>query len=75
MVDFSYSPEVLRGMVEGGAYGVLVIDHHKSAVEKITGYDWSSWLFVDMSDWQGVMDWNRYQQNIYQDHCENSGGS
>lgn len=38
IVDFSYPPEVLREMADK-ALRVRVIDHHKTAIEKLEGFD------------------------------------
>jgi oligoribonuclease NrnB/cAMP/cGMP phosphodiesterase (DHH superfamily) len=73
MVDFCYKPDVLEKMIKD-AYGILVIDHHKSAVESVRQYPFPSWLTSDMSDWTGSpVNWGRYQQNLIQDDCENCG--
>lgn len=72
LVDFSYPPETLMAMIED-AYSILVIDHHKSAMEAMEKHEWPSWLTTDMSKYTGPVDFTRYQQNLYQDECENCG--
>lgn len=37
ILDFSFSPELLRG-VEARAAKLVLLDHHKSAAEKLTGF-------------------------------------
>lgn len=74
LVDFSYPPEVLKEMLED-AYGILVIDHHKSMVERCKEFDWQSKqgsYYCDMSGWTDV-NFERYKNSIWQDHCENIG--
>lgn len=40
LVDFSYSRQVIKDMIQiGGAFHVTIIDHHKTAVENLTGLD------------------------------------
>ena len=40
LVDFSYKHEVVRDMIEiGGARKVILIDHHKTAIEDLQGLD------------------------------------
>lgn len=70
IVDFSYTPEVLEKMLES-CYGILLIDHHKSAVERVMTYEWKGKL-VDMSNWSKNIDIDRYKENLMIDGCENS---
>lgn len=37
VLDFSFSPEILRG-IEGQAAKLVLLDHHKSAAEQLTGF-------------------------------------
>lgn len=40
LVDFSYKRQVVRDMIQiGGALAVVVIDHHKTAMEDLAGLD------------------------------------
>lgn len=40
LVDFSYSRQVVKDMIQiGGALHITVIDHHKTAMENLTGLD------------------------------------
>lgn len=75
LVDFSYPPETLEAMLED-AYGILVLDHHKSAKELFKAASKERpYLFVNMSDWTNTIDFERYKQSLYQDDCENCGRS
>lgn len=70
LVDFCYKPDVLKCMAKK-AKSMLILDHHKSAVEEIKAY--KECQFVHMFDaYTGVVDWDRHMQNVYQDHCENA---
>lgn len=76
IVDFSYKPDVLKKMSKS-ARSMLILDHHKSAVEEIKSYEnvedgIKCQLFVHMEDtYTGEIDWNRHLHNSYQDYCEN----
>ena len=40
LVDFSYPRQVVKDMIQiGGAEGVTIIDHHKTAIENLTGLE------------------------------------
>ncbi len=67
LVDFSYKRPAMLELAKVAA-GVLVLDHHKSAAEDLAGSDSD---FTDTNAWPGVMDWNRFVQNCYQDRREN----
>lgn len=66
MVDFSYKRDVLLEMARN-AYGVLVLDHHKSAVEDLKA---DSNYIVDMGEYTGRLSWQRFMDNVMQDRCE-----
>lgn len=68
-VDFSYKREALIPWMLQNGLDVLLLDHHKSAVEDFTGAQY----VLDMSKWQGSLGWNRYLDNLGQDMCENVG--
>lgn len=70
LVDFSYPLEVLLKMLDD-AYGVLIIDHHKSAMENLKGAP--SYCVVDMSEWSGRVCFGRYKENLMLDDVENAG--
>lgn len=72
IVDFSYKRPVLSEMLKS-ANSILVLDHHKTAEADLgDGYEGRS-RFFSMSNFEGVVDWHRYQDNLYQDDCENAG--
>lgn len=68
LVDFSYKRDV---MIELGrkAFGVLLIDHHKSAAEDLKA---DNNYVVDFGAYQGQIDWMRFLQNCEQDVMENA---
>lgn len=68
-VDFSYKREALIPWMQQNALDVLLIDHHKSAVEDFAGAPY----VLDMSKWQGTLGWNRYCDSLGQDLYENAG--
>jgi len=70
MVDFSYKPEAIQDMRKD-ALSILVLDHHKSAMESFSQYDFGNG-FWDMSSWTGGdINFNRFVLALYQDDCEN----
>ena len=75
LVDFSYKPDVLREMSRK-AESMLILDHHKSAMEEIKNYEMiengkKCQLFVNMfQEYSGPLTWDRHIQNAYQDYCE-----
>ena len=71
-VDFCYKPEVMQALI-GSALSILVIDHHKSAMEAMRDYPFKSYEKVDISVYSGRVDWKRYCHDLYQDDCENCG--
>src|SRR5690554_5936485 len=68
-VDFSYKREELVPWMLQNGVDVLMIDHHKSAVEDFAGAQY----VIDMSRWQGTLGWNRYCDSLVQDLFENVG--
>ena len=72
IVDFSYKRPVLAEMLKA-ANSILVLDHHKTAEADLgDGYE-GACRFFSMAHFTGVVDWKRYQDNLYQDDCENAG--
>ena len=65
-VDFSYKRDVLVAMADK-AKGVLVIDHHKSAVEDLVA---DGNYIVDFGGYTGDLTLDRFRDNLVQDHCE-----
>ncbi len=70
LVDFSYKREVMLELAKRSE-GVLILDHHKSAVEDlwpdggiIAAYGGTS------SKFEGAITWERWLENLYQDMCE-----
>lgn len=61
IVDFSYPPEVLR-RIATSATKVVVIDHHKSAIEQLRGVDMPSnvELILDDSKVGCLLTWERF---------------
>lgn len=70
-VDFCYKPDVMD-LIAKDSYSVLVLDHHKSAMEGMLAAQFSV-PAVDLSKYQGRLSWSRYIGNLWQDYCENSG--
>lgn len=66
LVDFSYKRDVLLAMAEA-ARSMLVLDHHKSAVEDLAA---DGNRIVDFGAYTGALTWQRFQENVYQDQCE-----
>jgi uncharacterized protein len=72
IVDFSYKRPVLAEMLKA-ANSILVLDHHKTAEADLgDGYE-GTCRFFSVAHFTGTMDWKRYQDNLYQDDCENAG--
>ncbi|HEY0684734.1 MAG TPA: hypothetical protein VGD45_20525 [Steroidobacter sp.] len=71
MVDFSYKRDV---MIEFARHtqGVLLLDHHKSAMEDMFpgGANISLQHIQDLREYSGRLSWNRFLGNTYQDRCE-----
>ena len=66
LVDFSYKRDVLIGLASRAA-GVLVIDHHKSAIEDLAA---DGNYIVDMGRYTGPLTWQRFMDNCVQDQYE-----
>lgn len=66
LVDFSYKREVLLNLAKR-AEAVLVLDHHKSAVEDLTA---DGCFIVDLGAFQGPKSWSRFLENVALDHVE-----
>ncbi len=67
-VDFSYKREVmLQWAQRHGVQGVLVLDHHKTAVEDLRA---DGCFFVDYGSFEGYKNWPRFLDNIAMDHIE-----
>lgn len=66
LVDFSYKRSVLMEMAKT-ARSILVIDHHKSAVEDLAA---DGNYIVDFGAYSGELTWQRFLDNVYQDQCE-----
>lgn len=69
VVDFSYKRQVMLEMGQT-ARSILVIDHHKSAIEDLKADDN---YIVDMSAWSGQLTWDRHMQNPVLDQSEGCG--
>jgi uncharacterized protein len=69
MVDFSYKRDVLLEFAAKSA-GVLLLDHHKSAAEDISG----DGRITDLGEWTGRIDWARIDENFAQDVMEGCAG-
>lgn len=66
LVDFSYKRDVLLKMA-ASAYAVLVLDHHKSAMEDLKA---DRNFIVDMGAYTGSVTWSRFLDNAQQDQYE-----
>jgi oligoribonuclease NrnB/cAMP/cGMP phosphodiesterase (DHH superfamily) len=66
MVDFSYKRDVLLEMAEKSR-GVLLLDHHKSAIEDLTA---DGNYIVNMGEYSGQLTWSRFVDNTTQDRYE-----
>lgn len=71
-VDFCYKPDVME-IISQQAQSILILDHHKSAMEGIVSAEMQC-NKVDLSKYEGRVDWRRYLDNVYQDYCENAAG-
>ena len=68
MVDFSFRREALLGLASRSD-GVLLLDHHKSAVEDLTA---DNNYIVDLGAYTGPITWEPFCDNAFQDRCENA---
>lgn len=66
LVDFSYKRDVLLKMAER-SQGVLILDHHKSAIEDLKA---DENYVIDFAAYGGEKTWNRFIDNISQDRME-----
>jgi len=66
LVDFSYKRDVLLEMAKK-TQAVLVLDHHKSAVEDLHA---DGCFIVDMGSYQGQLGWERFLDNVALDSVE-----
>lgn len=66
LVDFSYKRPVMLELAKNSD-GVLVLDHHKSAAEDLSGNDSD---FTDLRQYTGEVTWRRFLDNCGQDRCE-----
>lgn len=66
-VDFSYKRDVMLKFLEQRPEGVLLLDHHKSAVEDLKA---GGPYIIDMGAYQGALTWQRFLDNLAQDHIE-----
>lgn len=66
LVDFSYKREVLLEMAKG-AEAVLVIDHHKSAIEDLKA---DGCYIINMNGYLGKLSYDRFLTNVALDHVE-----
>jgi len=70
-VDFCYQPEVMLAL-RFEANSILILDHHKSAMEGMTPHLMKQSVGDD-ADAIHPSDWNNHLTNAYQDQCENIG--
>jgi oligoribonuclease NrnB/cAMP/cGMP phosphodiesterase (DHH superfamily) len=70
LVDFSYKRDVVLQMARE-ANSLIILDHHKSAASDLTPLDSNGYIH-DISNYQGVVDWARYQQDLAIDQMENA---
>lgn len=68
-VDFSYKRDVVKAM-RSMARSILVIDHHKSAIENLSVKE-EGFTPVDLTQFTGLSDWTRLINNVCQDEFEN----
>lgn len=67
-VDFSYKRDVmLRILQEQRPEAVLLLDHHKSAVEDLKA---DGCYIIDMGAYQGAKTWARFNENVMLDGME-----
>jgi hypothetical protein len=71
MVDFSYKPSVVNKMHDD-AMSILILDHHVSAQKSFTDSEIAEYKLVDMSNWTGDIDADRFFENLMIDECENA---
>lgn len=67
-VDFSYKRDVLLKMAQS-AQGILVIDHHKSAMEDLEA---DEMYIIDFGAYRGDLTLGRWRENLVIDYCENT---
>ncbi len=66
IVDFSYDYEALRGLQEKYSCSILVLDHHKTAEEKLTNIqNPNAWITVvfDMNRSGALMTWEHFHSD------------
>lgn len=66
-VDFSYKRDVMLKLLEQRPAAVLVLDHHKTAVEDLKA---DGCYIIDMTTYQGDLGWQRFLDNVAQDDIE-----
>jgi oligoribonuclease NrnB/cAMP/cGMP phosphodiesterase (DHH superfamily) len=66
LVDFSYKRDALLEMAKG-SQAVLVLDHHKSAIEDLHA---DGCFIIDMGSYQGQLGWPRFMDNVALDSVE-----
>jgi oligoribonuclease NrnB/cAMP/cGMP phosphodiesterase (DHH superfamily) len=66
LVDFSYKRDVLLQMAKKSR-AVLVLDHHKSAVEDLSA---DGCFIIDMGKYHGTLCWARFLDNVALDSVE-----
>lgn len=66
IVDFSYKRPILLEL-GAKARSIVVLDHHKSAAEDLEA---DGNHIVDFTQYSGLIDWSRFNNNVYQDRCE-----
>ena len=66
-VDFSYKRDVMLKFLEQRPQAVLVLDHHKTAVEDLKA---DGCYIIDMGAYQGDLDWDRFLDNVAMDGIE-----
>jgi hypothetical protein len=67
LVDFSYKRAVMLDLLKQRPEAVLVLDHHKTAVEDLKADDCE---IIDMTKFQGDLGWGRFLDNVAQDGIE-----
>lgn len=72
MVDFSYKPEVISQMLDNNCSSMLVIDHHKTAIEALSNFE-PKYKHIDLSSFDGEINFYRFAENIFIDQMECSG--
>ena len=67
-VDFSYKRDVMMELLhKQHPEGVLLLDHHKSAVEDLKA---DGCYIIDMGAFEGPATWPRFENNLALDHIE-----